>query len=167
MSFRLRVCTTIEAPPEVTWSAIARIETHVEWMADAEAIRFTSVSREGVGTEFECDTKVGFARLTDRMSITEWRPGVAMGVDHRGVVRGTGRFDLSRLGDNRTRFCWDERLTLPWWMGGLIGELAARPVLARLWRGNLARLKDVVERDRSVAAHRPDRGAVPSSRRPR
>ena len=51
-------------------------------MADAEVIRFLTEQTAGVGTRFECVTKVGPIRLTDEMEITEWEPGRAMGVRH-------------------------------------------------------------------------------------
>ena len=63
------VSTLIDAPPDVVWRAVEDIGTHVEWMADAEAIRFTSARRSGEGTTFECDTKVGPLRLTDEMAV--------------------------------------------------------------------------------------------------
>ena len=59
-------------------------------MADAESIRFLTEQTRGVGTRFECVTKVGPIRLTDRMEITEWEPGRSMGVRHDGLVTGTG-----------------------------------------------------------------------------
>ena len=73
---------------EAVWAAVEDVGSHVEWMADAEAIRFTSASTSGVGTTFECDTKVGPLRLTDLMEITRWEPGKAMGVRHVGLVTG-------------------------------------------------------------------------------
>ena len=145
MSTRVRVCTTINASVAATWAAVERIETHVEWMADALSISFTSDQRRGVGTEFECVTGVGRAHLTDTMSITEWRPLESMGVDHRGVVTGSGRFTLEAEGADRTLFCWEEQLVLPWWLGAGIGGRMAQPVLSRVWSGNLRRLKRMVE----------------------
>ena len=70
----------IDRPPSVVWQSVEDIASHVEWMADAEAIRFTSASTHGVGTTFDCDTKIGPLRLTDRMEITEWIPNATMGV---------------------------------------------------------------------------------------
>jgi hypothetical protein len=123
------------------------ISTHVEWMEEAVAIRFTSGRRRGLGTAFECDTKVGPLRMTDRMEITEWRRRRAMGIRHVGLVTGTGRFTLRRrLGrGGGTRFTWDERLSFPWWMGGPVGAVAGSVVLRRIWRRNLANLKRRVE----------------------
>ena len=114
-------------------------------MADAEAIRFTSASRQGPGTTFECDTKVGPLRLTDEMAITDWVPGEVMGVRHEGVVTGVGRFTLEPVSGDRTRFSWREELTFPWWMAGRVGAAVGAPVLERIWRANLARLKALIE----------------------
>lgn len=163
MTVRVHVCATIDASPAITWSAIEHIRSHVDWMADAEVIRITSATSQGVGTEFECDTRIGPLRVTDRMSITEWRPGEAMGVDHRGVVTGSGRFVLAPLAGGRTSFCWDERIRLPLWMGGPVGERAAAPLLTRLWQGNLGRLKRIVESTGNGAPPRRDPGAVVTS----
>lgn len=142
---RIEVCDTVELPPAPLWALLERIEDHVEWMADAESIRFLTSSTRGTGTAFECVTRVGPIRLTDEMTVTEWEPGRAMGIVHRGIVRGTGRFRLRPEGSG-TRFCWEERLRFPWWMGGALGALAAKPVLTRIWRGNLRRLRAIAER---------------------
>jgi hypothetical protein len=141
----MRIESTFAATPETIWAAIEHLETHVDWMADAVAITFATNQHTGVGTRFDCLTRIGPIRLTDAMSITRWVPNEEMGVDHVGVVRGTGVFALSRLGDQLSRFSWEEQLTFPWWLGGSFGEWCARPLLTRIWRGNLARLKRIVE----------------------
>ncbi len=143
---RIRVSTLIDAPPADVWRVVEPIERHVEWMRDAAAIRFVGARTRGVGTEFECDTKVGPLRLTDRMAITEWEPETAMGVRHDGVVTGTGRFTLERAGAAATVFSWEETLRFPWWLGGRLGEaVGGRFVLRRIWKANLAGLKRLVE----------------------
>ena len=141
------VSTEIDATPHEVWDDLRHIGSHVEWMADAEAIRFTSEQRSGVGTTFDCATRLGPLRLNDRMAITAWdAPDAAgrasMGVRHHGLVTGTGAFGLEPIGDDRTRFTWEEELAFPWWLGGPIGALAGRPVLAAVWRRNLQRLQD-------------------------
>jgi hypothetical protein len=147
---RITVSTVIDASPAEVWDAVEDIGTHTEWMADAEAIRITSSRRSGVGTTFECDTKVGPLRLTDLMEITEWEPGRAMGVRHVGLVTGDGVFRLSRAGGRfrrrqATRFEWTEQLTFPWWMGGPIGAVVGGRVLKLVWKRNLRTLKALVE----------------------
>ncbi len=132
--------TVLEASPAQVWADLADIASHVEWMLDAEAIRFEGSRRSGVGTRFACETRVGPLRLTDRMEVTSWVPGREMGVHHHGVVTGVGRFRLSPARGGRTRFAWTEQLRFPWWMGGPLGATVAWPVLRRVWRANLTRL---------------------------
>lgn len=131
----------LDEPPAVVWARIADVRTHVDWMADAEAIRITSERREGVGTTFECDTVVGPIRLVDRMEITDWVPEQCMGVRHTGLVTGEGRFTLAPVSGGRTRFTWREELRFPWWLGGALGAAAGAPVLRRIWRRNLDHLR--------------------------
>jgi uncharacterized protein YndB with AHSA1/START domain len=145
MTVRIRVCATIDAPPARVWHVVESIEQHTDWMADARRITFVSPQRRGIGTEFDCLTRVGPFRTTDRMTVTEWDPGRTMGIEHRGIVTGSGRFTVTRRRHGRTRFCWNERVRFPWWMGGPFGERVAKPVLRRLWRRNLARLRHIVE----------------------
>jgi hypothetical protein len=136
----IRVAQVLDATPDAVWADLADVGSHVEWMADATAIRFIGDRTSGAGTRFECDTKIGPFTLTDVMEITEWAPGKAMGVRHTGVVTGTGRFTLKKARGGRTQFQWKERLTFPLWMGGPVGALAAKPVLRWVWRRNLTRL---------------------------
>jgi hypothetical protein len=137
----IKVTTLIDAPPGRVWADVRQIASHVEWMDDAVAIRFTSERRGGVGTTFDCDTRVGPIRLTDRMEVTEWEDGRAIGIRHSGIVTGAGRFTLNRARRDRTRFTWEERLRFPWWMGGSLGGLVGARVLKAVWRRNLAHLR--------------------------
>jgi carbon monoxide dehydrogenase subunit G len=141
---RIKVSTTLPAPPAAVWASVSDLASHVEWMADAESIRFTTRRRSGVGTAMEVETKVGPFRLTDVIEVTEWRPRRTIGVRHTGLVGGTGRFTLRRrrLRPGSTRFTWEERLVFPPWLGGPLGAAVAAPVLRRVWRGNLRRLRD-------------------------
>jgi len=139
----IRVEQTIEAAPTTVWAAIADIPSQVLWMEDAVDIRFTSPTRSGVGTSFDCDTKVGPFRLTDRMVVTEWDPPHTMGIRHAGVVTGAGRFLLTPTAGG-TLFVWEEDLRFPAWMGGAAGGAAAAPVLRRVWQRNLRNLRAYV-----------------------
>jgi hypothetical protein len=142
---KIRVGILIDAPVDRTWRVVEQIERHVDWMADAESIRFLGTQTRGEGTVFDCITKVGPIRLTDRMTVIEWERGKLVGIEHQGLVTGRGRFTLRRRRHGRTWFQWNERLTFPCWMGGPVGALVAKPVLRRIWRHNLRRLKSIVE----------------------
>jgi uncharacterized protein YndB with AHSA1/START domain len=140
----IEISIEVAAPPTVVWAHLADISSHVEWMADAESIRFTSASRQGAGTSFDCATRVGPFRLVDRMEITEWEPERSMGVRHVGLVTGTGSFDLTADGPSTSVLTWTETLRFPWWMAGPVGAWVARPVLRAIWKGNLRRLRDQI-----------------------
>lgn len=137
---RLRVATTIPASRGRVWADISDLGSHVEWMSEAREIRFVGRRRRGRGTAFDCDTRVGPLRLTDRMRVTSWVPRREIGIRHEGAVVGEGRFILERVGLRRTRFVWDERLRFPWWFGGPLGATLAGLVLRPIWRANLRRL---------------------------
>ena len=49
----------LQAPPAEVWRVLEPIDSHVDWMADAEMIRFVTEQTRGVGTRFECVTRVG------------------------------------------------------------------------------------------------------------
>ena len=84
------VSTIIERSPTEVWEDVRHIATHVDWMQDAAEIRFLTDDREGPGTRFECDTKIGPFSLTDVMEITSWederRMVSAMSAWSRGVA---------------------------------------------------------------------------------
>ncbi len=108
-------------------------------MSDALRIAFLTPQREGVGTTFECLTKVGPFRTKDVMSVTRWDEEVAMGVTHHGLFTGHGEFLLTDEGAD-TRMTWREDLHFPWWLAGTLGALVVRPLLRTIWRKNLANL---------------------------
>lgn len=142
----IRVSIDIDAPVERVWQVVEPVERHVDWMADAESIEFVTDQRRGVGTSFLCVTKVGPIKLTDKMRITQWEPQRAMGVEHVGIVTGTGVFTLQPIDARTTRFDWEERLVFPWWLGGPLGALiGGKIVLRAIWRGNLRRLAALCE----------------------
>ncbi|MCB0965901.1 MAG: SRPBCC family protein [Ilumatobacter sp.] len=141
----ITVSIDIDAPLGEVWARLETIESHIDWMADASAIRFHGDQRRGVGTSFVCDTKVGPVRLSDEMEITVWEPEAEMGVVHRGLVTGRGSFRLEPIDlDRRCRLIWSETLSFPWWMGGPIGAFVGGFVLERIWRRNLATFRRLV-----------------------
>jgi len=141
---RITVSVHIAAPADEVWTDVSDLGSHTAWMADAESIEFFDAQISGVGTRMKVATRVGPFRTVDIMEVTEWQPGSTIGVEHRGIVTGTGAFSIEPRGDG-TRFTWSETLSFPWWLGGAVVAWLARPVLAAIWRRNLDRLKDRIE----------------------
>ena len=135
------VIQRLEQSIETVWDALADISTHVVWMRDAQNIEFVGSQRQGVGTEFVCQTAIGPLRTADHMRVTEWEPGKRMSVYHSGSVIGEGTFILTTNENGQScTLRWEERLKFPWFLGAGIGERIARPLLRAIWVGNLRRL---------------------------
>jgi Polyketide cyclase / dehydrase and lipid transport len=134
----------IQACPEVVWRIASELAAQPDWMRDARAVRFLTTRRTGVGVILVCDTRIGPIRLADRLEVTEWDDGRAISIRHDGIVRGTGRFTLAPHPAG-TRFTWTEDLRFPWWLGGPAAGVIARPVLAAVFRRDLATLRSLAE----------------------
>ena len=148
---RFDLTQVVEAPADAVWRELADVGSHAEWMADAASITFVGEQRTGVGTRFDCVTRVGPLRTVDRMEVIRWDEGEALGVRHVGLVRGEGVFAVRTAGPGRAEVRWTEDLLFPWWLGGPVAGVLAGPVLRRLWRGNLRRLADRAEAEAEAA----------------
>jgi carbon monoxide dehydrogenase subunit G len=138
------VSVDIRAPLDAVWQSAADLASHGQWMADVESIDFDSETRQGTGTIVRVATRVGPFRTTDVMKVTAWEPGRRITVDHHGLFTGRGQFELSPVG-GATRFTWSEEIEFPWRFGGPVAAALARPILTMIWRGNLRRLKALLE----------------------
>ena len=141
----IQISSHINVSPEILWEELRHIDRHVNWMNDAVSITFTSPTTEGVGTQFSCLTKVGPLKTTDIMTITQWEEARTMGVEHVGLVKGAGTFQIALQCEGST-ITWRESLTFPWWMLGPFGSLFASPILQLIWKKNLKNLKAIVEK---------------------
>ena len=138
------VSIDIKVPLELVWEAAADLAGHGRWMADVESIGFDSGARQGPGTVMRVATRVGPFRTIDIMAVTAWEPRRRISVEHRGLFTGRGEFEISPVG-GATRLTWSEEIDFPWRFGGPIGAAFARPILTGIWRGNLRRLKVLLE----------------------
>ena len=145
----ISVETIIEASLEEVWESVEDIQSHVNWMDDAVSIHFIGSRQQGVGTIFDCETKIGPFKLTDRMEITDWVERETIGVSHKGLVSGNGRFTLLQLSPRRTTFTWEESLVFPFWMGGPFRNPIGKKILEFVWKQNLKNLKGLIEGDNS------------------
>lgn len=134
-------CILLPTAIEPAWEEVSRLDRHAEWMADVDSIRFLSQARAGVGTRLAVGTRFGPFRTEDILEVVEWEPPRCIAVEHRGLFTGRGRFLLEPAGLGATRFTWEEQVRFPWFLGGPLGALAARPVFYLVWRRNLRRLR--------------------------
>lgn len=137
----VRVSLVIPLPVERVWEEASRLDRHVEWMADARSIDFLGSQRSGAGTRMRVETRFGPLHTSDIMIVTAWEPPRRIAVEHGGLFTGWGCFLLDPAGPGATRFTWEEQIRFPWFLGGRLGALAARPILSLVWRRNLKRLR--------------------------
>ena len=126
---RIRISQTIEAPLAVVWEELRQIDRHVLWM-----------------------TKVGPFRTNDKMWITEWIEGRQITVHHQGLITGAGRFALRGEHGRHCVLRWEERLEFPWWLGGPLAGIVAKPILKQLWIRNLDRFGELILRGMEQSA---------------
>lgn len=138
---KISVSQLIHAPIGEVWDDIQQLENHAEWMADAESIEFIGDRRRGEGTIMRVSTRLGPLRTADVIRVVSWDPPHRIAVVHEGLVTGSGEFHLVPEAGN-TRFSWEEELAFPWYLGGNLTTLAARPLLRWVWRRNLGRLAE-------------------------
>jgi uncharacterized protein YndB with AHSA1/START domain len=137
----IELVIVFEASPQRVWAELADLASHPEWMSDAGAIEFLGEQRSGVGTRMRVPTRIGPLQTDDVMTVIEWDEGSVIAVEHVGAVSGVGRFEIAPFGDG-TEMRWREELRFPWWLGGPVGVAVAGPIMRRIWRGNLERLRD-------------------------
>jgi hypothetical protein len=103
----------IDAPVQKVWDALADWESQSEWMLQT-TVEVTSEIRSGVGTSIAAFTGIGKLGIMDRMTVTNWSPPTVCDVVHTGkIIKGTGRFELTALTPQSTRFDWSEEILAP------------------------------------------------------
>jgi uncharacterized protein YndB with AHSA1/START domain len=103
----------INAPIEKVWAALADWESQGDWMLQT-TVEVTSEIREGVGTTIAAFTGIGKFGVMDHMVVTSWQPPHICDVAHTGkIIKGTGRFQLSAIDADTTRFDWSEEIETP------------------------------------------------------
>ena len=98
-----------------------------------------------VGTTMAVETAIGPLRTTDVIEVVAIDRPHSIRVHHRGLFSGSGEFRLEPIGDLKTKFTWHESIEFPWYLGGPVGAVAAKPILAAVWRANLRRFRILIE----------------------
>jgi hypothetical protein len=110
-------------------------------MADADRVVVRSATREGPGVELAVRTRIlGVPAFTEPLEVVVWEPPHRLVIAHRGVVGGTGTWELEPRPEGCT-FRWVEELSLPVPVLGELALLAYRPVMRRLLARSLAGLR--------------------------
>jgi hypothetical protein len=112
-SNHIAMSLVIDAPIEKVWASLADWESQGDWMLQT-TVEVTSEIREGVGTAIAAFTGIGKFGVMDHMKVTHWEPPFICDVLHTGkIIKGTGRFQLSVITLQSTRFDWSEEILAP------------------------------------------------------
>ena len=112
-SNHIAMSLVIKAPINKVWAALADWESQSDWMLQT-TVEVTSDIREGVGTSIAAFTGIGKLGIMDHMTVTSWNPPTVCDVVHTGaIIKGTGRFELTAISENSTRFDWSEEILAP------------------------------------------------------
>jgi len=112
-SNHIAMSLVINAPIQKVWDALADWESQSEWMLQT-TVEVTSEIRSGVGTSIAAFTGIGKFGVMDYMTVTAWNPPTVCDVVHTGkTIKGTGRFELTALTPQSTRFDWSEEILAP------------------------------------------------------
>jgi uncharacterized protein YndB with AHSA1/START domain len=142
--FQLSMRVDIRRPPKTVWPFLVDWERLPRWMEDMRDVRVTSVHREGVGVEAIATVRIAGITTRDRVRVTRWQPPKVLEIVHLGWVKGTGHMELSPAG-NGSDLRWRETLIPPWGTLGRLGIRAVLPLMRRVFRRDLERLKQLVE----------------------
>jgi hypothetical protein len=112
-SNHIAMSLVIDAPIEKVWASLADWESQGDWMLQT-TVDVTSEIREGVGTTIAAFTGIGKIGVMDHMQVTKWEPPFICDVVHTGrIIKGTGRFHLTSIGADKTRFDLSEEILAP------------------------------------------------------
>jgi uncharacterized protein YndB with AHSA1/START domain len=137
--------TNIARPPEAVWPYLVDWERLGRWMREARDFRVLSPHREGVGVEAEATVRIAGISTRDRIRVTRWEPPSVLEMAHQGWVKGTGFMEVSPTASGAHVF-WREALVPPWGPLGRLGMTLLRPLMRLIFRRDLARLTELVER---------------------
>ncbi|MGH2511813.1 MAG: SRPBCC family protein, partial [Candidatus Limnocylindrales bacterium] len=135
----------IGAPIERVWLRLAEVERQPEWMVDLKWVRIETPGPIRVGSRASALVRIMGIGVADPVEVIEFVPPHAYAVRHEGHFQGSGVFHLEALEGNggRTRVTWDETL-IPPILPNLLGLILA-PILGRVFRADLERLRDQLE----------------------
>ncbi|MEX2587570.1 MAG: SRPBCC family protein [Actinomycetota bacterium] len=134
----------IDAPPSQVWGYLVDWEHLDRWMREAKRFRLTSKMDQGVGVTAEATICIAGFTTTDLVQVTRWRPPEELEIQHLGWVSGQGLM-LCMPAPWGTFLYWKETLEPPLGIAGAAGLRLLRPLMFRIFQGDLRLLKDLVE----------------------
>jgi carbon monoxide dehydrogenase subunit G len=152
---QMHVSTEIQASPDRIWPWIqesGRLKQWVSWLVD---VRDVSNSFDGVGAQrvwVMRDENNGGELMEIHVTCTDYAPPERVGVrtSTSGVFEGRQGYRLTDLGNGKTRLDADGQYQFQMWLARLMEPLIT-PQAEKKMRGDLAHLKELVEKNETAA----------------
>ena len=155
----IRMSTEVDAPIETVWEVVADVGRQPEWMAEMSDLRMLTDPPLGVGSRGEATVTVAGISTTDPVTVSVFQPPRRYGIVHEGRISGDGLIALAaRAVGGPTIVEWEERLFPP--VFPYVGAAVMRPVLRRIFQGDLERLGTMVAAERARLAREAEAAAV-------
>jgi hypothetical protein len=104
----------VDVPVPEAWAMLVDWERQSEWMLGTDVRATTRSGGRGVGSGIVARTGAGRLAVSDPMTIEVWDPPHLCVMRHEGrLIRGTGTFRVTDIGDGRSCVLWSEQLELP------------------------------------------------------
>ncbi|HYM84220.1 MAG TPA: SRPBCC family protein [Candidatus Dormibacteraeota bacterium] len=140
----IRTFTVIDAPPERVWRELADIEGQPRWMREMKRVRVLTPGPVGAGTRGEAEVRILGIGVTDPVTVTDFVPPTRFAIRHEGTFRGHGDIELEPGADGTSTIVrWEETLVPP--VLPELGALVQRPILWRIFQGDLGRFRELIE----------------------
>jgi uncharacterized protein YndB with AHSA1/START domain len=147
----IRSTVEITAPIERVWEVLADIERQPTWMHEMKEVRLHTPPPTGVGTRGEATVRILGIGVTDPVEVEVHEPPRRFGIRHEGRFGGAGLLTLTpRPGGRSTIVHWEERLIPP--VFPPLGAVIQKPILSRIFQGDLERLRAIVEEEERLRA---------------
>jgi carbon monoxide dehydrogenase subunit G len=158
---KLHASVCIDAPPELVWQTLAKLEDIQLWSEAVLAARCEGTIKQGVGAERTCDLK---GKITIKEKWLAWDEGKSFTYEGLGIPRikrATNTWTVHPEGE-KTLLTSEAEVELK---GGLVGRLLEpiiAPQMKRLAPGSLAALKYLVENGKPPSGRHADLLPIPS-----
>lgn len=112
---------TLPCDAQRAWYEITDWNKQGKWMLQT-SVWLTSEIKSGPGTEIAAFTgpfhklfpRLKFLGVLDTMVVTNWQPPFICDVLHTGrIIKGTGRFEVVAINDQKSQFNWSEIIWAP------------------------------------------------------
>jgi hypothetical protein len=162
----IRMSAELDAPIETVWDVVADVGRQPEWMAEMSDLRMLTEPPLGVGSRGEATVTIAGISTTDPVTVSVFEPPRRYGIVHEGRIAGDGLIALAaRAVGGPTIVEWEERLFPP--VFPYVGAAVMRPVLRRIFQGDLERLAMMVAAERAAHSRRPEPDATPEPKQER